>query len=231
MSSIPATGGLNRTSTFYSSVVGKKVVMAASGIILCLFVLGHMIGNLQVFQGAEKLNHYAQLLQSMGGALWLIRLFLLTMVVLHGWAAFQLWMLKNEARPQAYVKKTAIATSYAARTMIWSGPIVACFLVYHILHFTTGQAHPSFEHGEVYRNVVLGFRNPAAALFYIVANILLATHLYHGVWSMFQTLGFNHPKYTPILRNVAKLYGFAIGIGNVSIPLAVLTGVIGSQVQ
>ncbi|HNY39786.1 MAG TPA: succinate dehydrogenase cytochrome b subunit, partial [Bryobacteraceae bacterium] len=151
---------------------------------------------------------------------------LLLCVGLHIAMAIQLTLLKWEARPNAYVKKAAIASSYAARTMIWSGPIVGCFLIFHLLHFTTGQAHPEFVKGDVYRNVVIGFQNPAAALFYMVANILLAIHLYHGVWSMFQSLGVAHPRYTPILKTVAKTYGYIIGIGNVSMPLAVLAGLV-----
>ncbi len=226
MSSIAVSNGPARAVTFYQTVVGKKVVMAVTGFVLCGFVGGHMLGNLQLFQGPEKLNHYAHLLQSLGTALWVVRGTLLLTVLLHIWSAYQLWRLKLDARPQAYVKKTAIATSYAARTMIWSGPIIGAFLVYHILHFTTGQALPEFQKGEVYHNVIAGFSNPAAAIFYMVANILLAIHLYHGVWSMFQTLGVNHPQYTPKLKLVAKIYAFAIGIGNVSMPLAVLTGIV-----
>jgi succinate dehydrogenase / fumarate reductase cytochrome b subunit len=198
--------------------------MAATGFVLCGFVMGHMIGNLQLFQGAEKLNHYAELLQGLGGALWLIRGVLLGCTLLHVFSAYQLWRIKAEARPEAYVRKATIATSYAARTMIWSGPIVGAFLIYHILHFTTGQALGSaFIKGDVYHNVIAGFSNPAVSFFYIVANVLLAMHLYHGVWSMFQSLGVNHPRYTPILKTVAKIYGWAIGIGNVAMPLAVLT--------
>ncbi len=232
MSSIAMNGGLSRPAGFYQSVVGKKVVMAATGFVLCGFVLGHMIGNLQVFQGPEKLNHYAELLQGLGGALWGVRGFLLLCVGLHIISAYQLWRLKGEARPQAYVKKATIATSYAARTMLWSGPIIGAFLVYHILHFTTGQALGSeFIKGDVYHNVIVGFRNPAASLFYMVANILLAMHLYHGVWSMFQTMGVNHPQHTPKLKTLAKIYGWVIGIGNVSMPLAVLTGLIGGAVK
>lgn len=232
MSSIAMNGGLERTAAFYQSVVGKKVVMAATGFVLCGFVLGHMIGNLQVFQGPEKLNHYAELLQGLGGALWGVRLVLLACTVLHIISAYQLWRLKLSARPQAYVKKATIATSYAARTMIWSGPIIGAFLVYHLLHFTTGQAlGDQFIKGDVYHNVIVGFRNPAASVFYIIANILLAIHLYHGVWSMFQSLGVNHPKYTPKLKALAKIYGWVVGIGNVSMPLAVLTGLIGASVK
>lgn len=227
MSSIAVNSGLNRTATFYHSVVGKKVVMAVTGFVLSGFVLGHMIGNLQVYQGPEKLNHYAEMLQSLGGLLWFARFVLLAAAIFHVTAAYQLWRLKNDARPQSYVKKAHIATSYAARTMIWSGPIVGAFLIYHILHFTTGQALGSqFIKGDVYHNVIVGFQNPAASFFYIIANILLAIHLYHGVWSMFQSLGVNHPKYTPKLKTLAKVYGWVVGIGNVSMPLAVLVGLV-----
>jgi succinate dehydrogenase / fumarate reductase cytochrome b subunit len=110
--------------------------------------------------------------------------------------------------------------------MLVSGPIILFFLIYHILHFTTGQAHPNFKTGDVYANVVSGFQDPFASLFYMLANILLATHLYHGVWSMFQSLGVSHPKYTPKLKVLAMLYGAVVGVGNVSMPLAVLAGIV-----
>lgn len=225
MSSI-AVGGLNRTAAFYQSVIGKKVIMAVTGFILSGFVLGHMVGNLQMFAGPEKLNAYAAFLQSLGGALWAARLVLLASVGLHIAMAVQLTMLKLDARPQSYVKKASLVSTYAARTMIWSGPIVAAFIIYHVLHFTTGQAHPDFKPGDVYTNVIVGFRNPAVSLFYMVANILLAFHLYHGVWSMFQSLGVAHPRYTPILKRVSQAYGIVIGLGNVAMPMAVLTGIL-----
>lgn len=221
-----AVGGLNRTAAFYQSIIGKKVIMAVTGFILSGFVLGHMIGNLQMFAGPEKLNAYAAFLHSLGGALWVARIVLLASVGLHIAMAVQLTMLKLEARPQPYVKKTSLVSTYAARTMIWSGPIVAAFIIYHLLHFTTGQAHPDFKPGDVYSNVVIGFRNPAVSLFYMVANILLAFHLYHGVWSMFQSVGVAHPRYTPILKRVAQAYGIVIGLGNVAMPMAVLTGIV-----
>jgi succinate dehydrogenase / fumarate reductase cytochrome b subunit len=189
MSTVAVSGGTNRTATLFQSVIGKKVIMAVTGFILFGFVVGHMVGNLQVFAGPEKLNKYAEFLQSLGGGLWAARFVLLGAVILHIVSAVQLYNNKAQARPQGYVKKATIATSYAARTMVWSGPIILFFLIYHLLHFTTGQAHPDFVKGDVYRNVVTGFSNPAAALFYMVANVLLAIHLYHGVWSMFPDAG------------------------------------------
>ncbi len=226
MSSIAANSGLQRTAAFYESVIGKKTVMAVTGFVLCGFVLAHMAGNLQLFQGREKLNHYAELLRVSIPLLWTARIVLLACTVLHIVSAYQLWRLKRSARPVAYVKHSAIAATYAARTMLISGPIIGAFLVYHILHLTTGQAHPAFKPGDVYANVVTGFQNPFASLFYMIANILLAVHLYHGVWSMFQTVGVSHPKYTPKLKLLAKLFGILIGAGNVSMPLAVLTGIV-----
>lgn len=226
MGTIALNGGLEKTAFFYRSVVGKKVVMAATGCVLCLFVLGHMLGNLQIYQGADKLNQYAAFLKGLGAGLWAVRLVLLACAGLHIISAYQLWRLKLDARPISYVKKATVATSYAARTMIWSGPIVLAFIIYHLLHFTTGQAHPDFRHGDVYHNVIAGFSRPAVSLFYIAANILLAIHLYHGAWSMFQSVGVNHPRYTPWLKRLAKAYAWVVGIGNVSIPLAVLTGVV-----
>lgn len=206
MSSVAVNNGMARSAALFNSVVGKKIVMAVTGVILSGFVLGHMVGNLQIFLGPERINAYGRFLHGNMELLWPVRIVLLASVGLHVLAAWQLTILNNfKARPVAYLKKPAIASDYAARTMVWSGPIVAAFIVYHLLHFTLGTAHPHFIEGDVYNNVITGFQVPAAALFYIVANILLATHLYHGVWSMFQTLGVNHPRYTPWLKGLAKV--------------------------
>jgi len=227
MSTAAVDNGLARSAALFSSVVGKKIVMAVTGVILSGFVLGHMIGNLQIFLGPERINAYGRFLHGNMELLWPVRIVLLTAVVLHVLMAWQLTILNNfKARPVAYLKKSAIASDYASRTMVWSGPIVGAFIIYHLLHFTTGTVHPKFVEGDVYHNVITGFQAPAVALFYIVANILLATHLYHGVWSMFQTLGVNHPRYTPWLKALAKVYGVVIGFGNCSIPLAVLAGLL-----
>jgi succinate dehydrogenase / fumarate reductase cytochrome b subunit len=220
-------GGMARAAALYQSVVGKKILMAGTGLVLFGFVLVHMLGNLQIYLGAAKLNAYGELLQSAKGLLWFARFVLLACVGLHILAAWQLTVLnKFQARPGSYVKKASLASTYAARTMVWSGPIIAAFVVYHLLHFTIGNVHPDFKPGDVYHNVVAGFKVPAAALFYIAANIMLATHLYHGVWSMFQTIGVNHPRYTPWIKRASAAFGFIVGAGNVSIPLAVLTGLV-----
>lgn len=232
MSTIALNGGLSRAAAFYESVVGKKIVMAVTGFILCGFVLFHMVANLQVFLpvGPDKvppLDTYAEHLRALPPLLWGTRLVLLASVVLHILAAWQLtWLDKFKVRTSRYVKYTPIASNYASRTMIWSGPIIFVYVVYHLLDFTFGTANPGFQPGKVFRNVVASFQHPVVALFYVVANVLLAIHLYHGVWSMFQTMGVSHPRYTPMLKKVSALFAIVIGAGFCSVPLAVLTGIV-----
>ena len=158
-------------------------------------------------------------------ALWTARLVLLASVGLHILMTIQLVQLKNAARPMGYVKKDNSHSSYASRTMYWSGPIILAFIIYHILHLTLGVAKPNgFVEGSVYANVVNGFQNPLISGFYILSMVLLCMHLYHGLFSMFQSLGAHHPNYTPILKKFAMVMAFAIAIGNISIPIAVLAG-------
>jgi succinate dehydrogenase / fumarate reductase cytochrome b subunit len=222
----------SRAVAFYDSTIGKKAVMAVTGVILFGFVVGHLIGNLQIYAGAEKVNHYAKFLRSMPAALWGARIVLLASVVLHIWSSFQLWLLRREARPVEYKKKTNLNSTYASRTMLWSGPIIGAFVVYHLLHFTFGTVLPgglrTLPDGDidVYQNLIIGFSQPLVSLFYIVAVTLLGIHLYHGLWSMFQTLGVSHPKYTPRFKQFAAAASVLIAAGNISIPVAVLTGVV-----
>jgi succinate dehydrogenase / fumarate reductase cytochrome b subunit len=185
-----------------------------------------MLGNLQVYLGPEKLDAYGKALHGLGPILWAVRLGLLAALVVHIVASIQVWKQSLHARPQAYVKKQDIAATYAARTMRWSGPILAAFIIYHLLHFTTGQAHPDFRYLGVYHNVVTGFQSVPASLFYILSMVLLGLHLNHGLWSMFQTMGVSHPRYTPFLKRFAQLFSAIIVIGNCSIPVSVLLGVI-----
>jgi succinate dehydrogenase / fumarate reductase cytochrome b subunit len=209
---------------FYTSTTGKKAAMAVSGCILFVFVVGHLIGNLQIYQGAEKLNRYAVLLRTEPALLWAVRMVLLAMVLLHIWSSVQLAAHNITARPVGYRKKKRIASSYASRTMYWSGPIILAFVIYHLLDFTFGKVNPHFEPGNVYGNVVASFQAIPVAAFYIVAMLLLCLHLYHGLWSMFQTLGMAHPRYTPLLRRSAAAVAILIAAGNISIPVAVLAG-------
>ncbi len=213
---------------FWQTTVGKKAVMAVTGIILFGFVVGHLAGNLQIFEGPKKLNDYAILLRMHPGLLWSARIGLLVSVILHIWSSFQLWLLQREARPVGYVKKANLNSSYASRTMYWSGPIVLAFVIYHLLHLTFGVVHPgsTFVEGDVYNNVVTGFQFWPVSAFYIIAMVLLCMHLYHGLWSIFNTLGFSHPVYTPWIQRFAKLIAILIAVGNISIPVAVLAGFI-----
>ena len=200
--------------------------MAVSGLILFVFVLGHLIGNLQIFEGPEKLNRYAVFLRSLPAALWGARITLLVMVLLHIWSSLQLAARKWNARPIGYEKKKATESSYASRTMYWSGPIILAFVIYHLLDFTFGTLNPSFQEGDVYHNVIASFSMPVVSAFYIIAMVLLCMHLYHGLWSMFQTLGFHHPRHTAVLKRAAKVVAILIAAGNISIPVAVMTGVL-----
>ncbi len=214
-----------RESVFLESTLGKKVVMAATGLALFGFVIGHMLGNLQIYLGPEKLNAYADFLHHNPGPLWAARIGLLICAVLHILTAMQLAQLKSRARPVAYVKQGTAGSSYASRTMVMSGPIILAFLIYHLLHFTFGSAHPDFR-SDVYHNVVAGFRQVPAAIAYIVAMALLGLHLNHGIWSMFQSVGVAHPRYTPLLRKLALVVSLGIVAGNVSIPVSVLLGLV-----
>ena len=215
-----------RPAHFYASAVGQKAVMAVSGVVLFGYVVGHLIGNLQIYEGPEKLNNYAKFLHSMPALLWGVRAFLLVMLILHVWSSILLAIRKIDARPISYTKRKSVQSSYASRTMYWSGPIILAFLIYHLLDFTFGTVNPRFQEGNVYANVVASFQFIPVSAFYIFAMLLLCMHLYHGVWSMFQSLGFAHPRYTPVLKRVAAAFAILIAIGNISIPVSVMTGIV-----
>jgi len=213
---------------FWDTTIGKKAVMAVTGFILFGFIVGHLLGNLQIYESPEKINHYSELLKSMPALLWGTRIILLVSVILHIWASFALWRLQRAARPIPYVKKANLHSTYASRTMMWSGPIILAFVIYHLLNFTFGTVHPGgpFDEHNVYNNVVTGFQFWPSSIFYIIAMIMLCYHLYHGLWSMFQSLGFSHPVYTPWIQRAAKVVAVLIAIGYVSIPVSVLAGFI-----
>jgi len=213
-------------ATFAGSTIGKKVTMALSGFVLFGFVVSHMIGNLQVYAGAKTLNAYSEWLHSIGhgAGLWVARAVLLGAVFAHIGSAFALWQRNKDARKVRYKMFAPRASSYASRTMYVSGPILLLFIVYHLLHLTGGIVHPSFQSGEVYHNVVSGFAQPAASAFYIVAMLALGLHLYHGVWSFMHSLGLSHAKYNALRHTSATLFAAVVVIGNISFPVAVLTG-------
>jgi succinate dehydrogenase / fumarate reductase cytochrome b subunit len=220
--------------TFYRTAVGKKVVMAITGFITFGFVAVHVLGNLQLFLGPERLNKYAEFLQGLGGMLWALRAVMLISVVLHIWSATQVTLQSWAARPQGYAVHRLRETTYAARTMRWGGPIIALFVIFHLLHFTTGQLHPTPEAFHpaagaavnVFNNVVTGFQVPWAAAIYMVAMVLIGLHLYHGVWSMLQTIGASCPKWNAWRRRFALAFALFVTFGGLSIPTAVLAGLV-----
>jgi succinate dehydrogenase / fumarate reductase, cytochrome b subunit len=226
MTTTAVAEGSARALRFWNTANGKKAIMAATGAMLFGFVVMHLAGNLQIFLGPEKFNGYAHALHELGPLLWVARMGLLLAVGLHIWSTIQLASLKSVARPVAYTKWKSSTSTYASRTMYMSGPIVAAFVVYHLLEFTFGVGGTPYNAADAYGNVVAGFRVPVVAVAYVIAMGLLCLHLRHGLWSALQTLGFYHPRYTPQIRVVASLIAFAIFLGFASIPIAVLARVV-----
>jgi succinate dehydrogenase / fumarate reductase cytochrome b subunit len=242
---------MQRVVNLYRSSVGKKILMALSGLILFGFIVGHMAGNLKVLQGCEPaaagdhaaglsvagetcaIDTYAEFLREVGyplvpesSLLWVARIALLGAVLLHAASAFQLWSRARAARPAGYARQKDISFSYASRTMRWGGVILLLYIVYHLLHFTTGQAHTDFIAGGVHHNYVVAFQNPLILLFYLIANAALCLHLFHGLWSATQTLGANHPKYNHLRRPIATAISLGIFVGFMTPPVLVFAGVV-----
>ena len=215
------------------SSITKKATMAVTGFILFGWIVGHMTGNLKVFQGAEKFNAYAEFLREMGaplfpesGVLWLVRGALTLALVLHVWSATSLTLINRRARDKNYETRKSVQLDYAARTMRWSGYLIALYIVFHLMHLTWGNVHHNFVLGNPYANLVSGFQVLPIALVYIAANLLLGMHLYHGLWSMFQSLGLNHPSYNASRRYFAVAFAVVVCLGFISVPVAVLTGIV-----
>jgi succinate dehydrogenase / fumarate reductase cytochrome b subunit len=215
---------MNRAVAIYHSSVGKKALMAITGIIGIGFVIGHMIGNLQVFQGPEKLNHYAEALRRLGPLLYLARLILISAVVVHVIVAYQLTRMSWAARAHEYKRWRPMGSDYASRTMRWTGPILLLFLIYHLLDFTFGAASPNYIQGDVYRNVIASFSIWWITAFYVISMLCLGLHMYHGIWSMFQSLGLNDNKWTGTWRALSVVITGVVVIGNIVMPVAVLAG-------
>jgi succinate dehydrogenase / fumarate reductase, cytochrome b subunit len=219
---------------YFDTSVGKKQVMAVSGLLMAGYLALHLWGNLKVFQGPEALDTYAHWLRTVGGPLfsdnqllWLVRVVLGAALVLHIWAAWTLTRQDYAARPVGYAGRRNLESTYASRTMRWGGVIIGLFIVYHILDLTTGTVHPApFDAGAVYRNVVTGFSVWYVSLVYSLAMVAVGLHLYHGIWSMFQTMGWNGRRLTRVWRGLATLFALVITLGNIAIPVAVLTGVV-----
>jgi succinate dehydrogenase / fumarate reductase cytochrome b subunit len=221
---------MNRVQAFWSSSAGKKAVMAVTGVILAGYLLTHVLANLLVFEGPERINTYAALLHSTGAVLWGARLVLLAAAVLHIVAAVQLARRRQRARPVGYAGgRAAQVSTLASRTIRWGGALLLVFLVYHILHFTTGTAHPEFIALDPYHNVATGFTNPLVALFYLVAMAALGLHLYHGVWSSGRSLGMSPPSPRPLHRRVALVLAVLVWLGFTAIVVAAGAGMLGGR--
>ncbi len=227
---------MNLLIRFWRSSLGKKYIMAISGGALLLFVIGHLLGNLQIFLVPEAINRYGHFLQTNLEILWPARIGLLVLMVLHIVSAIRLSAENRAARPVAYANPTPYAAGYASRTMLMSGLIILAFIIYHLLHYTalveainfTGldfsKLHDSQGRHDVYAMLVYGFSKPVVSLFYIVAMALLCLHLSHGVSAMFQSLGWKNHVYGPFLDRFAKVAAVAIFLGYTSIPVAVMLG-------
>jgi succinate dehydrogenase / fumarate reductase, cytochrome b subunit len=208
------------------STIAKKVVMALTGLALFGFVVGHLAGHFIMFQGAEAYNAYGHMLQSNKALLWTARLGLLALAGLHIWAATSLTLANNAARPVGYRATAHENSTYASRTMKWSGPLLALFIVYHLLHFTVGSAHSDFVRGDVYHNMITGFSNPIVLGFYLVSMLALGLHLAHGVASMLQTIGLSHPSYNGLRKAASLGLAALITLGNLFLPLSVFFGLV-----
>ena len=216
---------MNRLAAFWDSSVGKKAVMAVTGIIGVLFVVGHMVGNLQVFQGAERLNAYGHLLHGpLNELVWGARVALLLALVLHVVAASQLTIRNRAARPVEYTRRTPQVSTFASRTLRWGGVLLLAFIVYHLLDLTIGKVNPAFQEGDVYANLLGSLQRPLIAGFYIVAMGALALHLYHGAWSSLRTLGVAQASASPLKRRAALAVAIIIAAGFAVVPLAVILG-------
>jgi succinate dehydrogenase / fumarate reductase cytochrome b subunit len=214
----------------FDTSIGKKAVMAMTGLVLFGFVIGHMAGNLQVYLGPEQLNGYAAKLRDLGPLLWGVRVVLATSVLLHIAMVLSLYRQTWGARPVGYRVRHYVATNYAATTMWLSGPLILAFALFHLAQFTyPGIAMGPYEfnaEGDVFINVVNGFSVPWVSALYILAQLLLGLHLYHGSWSLLQTLGLNHPTVNQRRRTVARAIAALVVAGNISIPVSVLAGLV-----
>jgi succinate dehydrogenase / fumarate reductase, cytochrome b subunit len=218
----------------YRSALGKKYVMAITGLIFMGYVLAHMLGNLKLYQGAEEFNAYADFLRRLlypimpeSATLNLMRLGLVVALILHVLAAAQLTQMNRNARSSKYrAKRDFVVADFAARTMRWTGVIVLLFVIYHLADFTWGWVNPAPEGATVYDKVVASFQVPIVSAFYLVANLALGVHLYHGVWSLFQSMGWNNRRFNHWRRSLAVAFTVVVVGGNLTFPIAVLTGII-----
>jgi succinate dehydrogenase / fumarate reductase, cytochrome b subunit len=218
---------MNRVGLFWRSSVGKKIVMAVSGLIMVAYLLTHVLANLLVFQGPSRINAYSAFLHGTGGALWAARLVLLAALVFHVIAAVQLAGRRQEARPVGYAAgRDPQVSTFASRTIRWGGALILVFLVYHILHFTIGTAHPDFVEGDPYHNVTTGFHNGIVVAVYLIAMAAVGLHLYHGIWSSGRSLGVSPPTPQPLKRGIALVLALLVWLGFTAIVIAVYAGAV-----
>ena len=224
-----APTALMRTSVvarFWHSSIGKKAVMAVTGLMMIAFLIGHMLGNLQVFAGPSKINEYAASLRRLGPLLWLVRGGLLVALVLHVVAAIQLTQRMQTARPVDYVERDPQTSTFAARTIRWGGVLLLVFIVLHLLHLTFGTIHPAFDAKDVYGNLIAGFDVWWVALLYVLAMVGLGLHLYHGTWSSIRTLGLTRPSANPFRRRAAAVLAWVLYLGFAVVPIAVVARIV-----
>jgi succinate dehydrogenase / fumarate reductase cytochrome b subunit len=217
--------------SLWQSTIGKKYVMAMTGLIWFGYLIVHLWGNLKIYAGPSFLNEYGVFLRTVGEPffgfsqlLWVARIILIPAFVIHMWAAIQLTARDRASRPVAYATRKNLESTIASRTMIYGGLFILLFVIYHVLDFTFGTVNPSFEEGNIYHNVIASFRVWPVALFYVLAMLAVGLHLFHGIWSMFQTLGWNSARANLLIRNLATFFAVLLTLGNISIPLAVLFG-------
>jgi len=216
----------NAVSRFWHSSVGKKAVMAVTGLVMIGFLIIHVLGNLQVFSGPLKINEYSAALRRLGPLLWIARGGLIVALVLHVIAAYQLTRRMQTARPVGYAVQDPQVSTVAARTIRWGGVLLLVFVVLHLLHFTFGTIHPAFDHKDVYGNLVAGFQIWWVALLYLAAMVGLGLHLYHGTWSSIRTLGLTRASGDPLKRRLAAVLAWALYLGFSIVPIAVLAGIV-----
>lgn len=217
----------SRAGALWHSHAGKKALMAVSGLVLFAYVVAHLLGNLQVFVGREALDRYAALLRVSPQLLWTARTVLLAALLVHLAAAVQLQSARQAARPIGYQDWRPTTSTPASRTMIWSGLLILGFVVYHLLDLTIGVANPDFREGEVYHNVLASFGRVLAVMLYLVSMVALGFHLWHGLWSMFQSLGLSSRRVAPGVQRAAVAVAVILTLGFAAIPIAVLLGLVG----
>lgn len=224
---------MNRVAGLYGSTIGKKIVMAVSGVVLAAFVIAHMLGNLHLFEGAEEINAYGVFLREVGapvaphgGLLWANRIILLLALGAHVWSWVAVWRKSRDARRHGYREFERKVFSPVSLTMGWAGVFILLFVVYHILHMTTGDAHPDFVPENVYHNLITGLSGWPVATVYVLAALAVGLHLYHGVWSATQTLGLNYPRWERFRRPASIAIALIVGFGFALVPLAIATGLV-----